>query len=144
MSRRPPGSTLPDTLVPYTTLFRAALVPLCVMSLTQDLRGSAQRILAQARTDELTGLPNRVGFAARFRAVIARYPDTSFALLYIDIDNFKLVNDVASHTAGDALIRELAVIIRGHLFSRELIERTDGDEFSLLLVAPRTEQVTVI
>src|SRR3546814_9219747 len=82
-------------------LLAYALVPLFVMSLTQDLRGSAQRILAQARTDELTGLPNRVGFAARFRAVIARYPDTSFALLYIDIDNFKLVNDVASHTAGD-------------------------------------------
>lgn len=125
-------------------LLAYALVPLFVMSLTQDLRGSAQRMLAQAHTDELTGLPNRVGFSARFRAEIARYPGASFALLYIDIDNFKLVNDVASHTAGDALIRALAGIIRGHLFSRDLIARTGGDEFALLLIAPRDEHIDVI
>lgn len=125
-------------------LLAYSLVPLFVMSLTQDLRGSARRMLAQARTDELTGLPNRVGFSARFREVLAQHPNASFALLYIDIDNFKLVNDVASHAAGDTLIRALAGVVRGHLSPRDVIARTGGDEFALLLVSVRGESVQTL
>ncbi|MBV8651459.1 MAG: diguanylate cyclase [Alphaproteobacteria bacterium] len=91
--------------------------------------------LALSRTDPLTGLLNRRGFAVeatRRMARLARSPHPA-CLLYIDLDNFKLVNDTRGHQAGDAVLLELSRILHDNSRSGDLIARLGGDEFVMWL-----------
>jgi diguanylate cyclase (GGDEF)-like protein len=84
---------------------------------------------ARALTDELTGLPNR---RALHRAVAAT-PEGLGALLALDLDHFKAVNDTHGHAAGDMVLKHLAHVISGSLRDGDLAARTGGEEFSLWL-----------
>ncbi len=88
-----------------------------------------------ASHDPLTGLLNRRELERRLkRAVLdAQHNDNRHVLCYIDLDQFKLVNDAAGHIAGDALLRELATRLGRTLPSHHAFARLGGDEFSLLL-----------
>ena len=90
----------------------------------------------QASHDNLTGLINRSEFENQLVAALdaARdNPETTHALLYIDLDQFKVVNDTFGHNAGDALLRQLSEQIQTSIRSTDLLARLGGDEFGILL-----------
>lgn len=97
----------------------------------------------QARHDSLTGLANRREFEARIESVLADWSpseaamstDGEFehALLFMDLDQFKIVNDTCGHLAGDELLRRLTAALKGVLRTSDLLARLGGDEFALLL-----------
>ena len=89
----------------------------------------------QATHDPLTGLVNRREFERRLERAIetARQEDKEHVLLYMDLDNFKQVNDVSGHNAGDELLRRLAKKMAGLMRERDTLARLGGDEFVVLL-----------
>nr|WP_284701495.1 diguanylate cyclase [Rhodoplanes tepidamans] len=104
-------------------------------------RKALEAQLAQlAMSDELTGLPNRNLFGKRLLEAVenTRRTGRCFALLYMDIDGFKQVNDNLGHAAGDALLREIATRFRAVLRSDDTVARLGGDEFAFILTVNRT------
>lgn len=99
----------------------------------------AQRIADELRYhashDPLTGLVNRREFERRLETALrsARQDHNDHALAYIDLDQFKVVNDICGHMAGDALLRELAAVLREKIRDNDTLARLGGDEFGLLL-----------
>jgi len=89
----------------------------------------------QASHDALTGLINRREFEIRLdRSIrIARTQSGAHALLYIDLDQFKVVNDTCGHAAGDELLRQLSGLLLGAVRHRDTLSRLGGDEFGMLL-----------
>ena len=94
-----------------------------------------QRLTYQAEHDVLTGLFNRVYFQQELERVIARVARNTAqcGLLYIDLDQFKYINDTLGHAAGDRLLVELARHFSRHVREGELLARFGGDEFTALL-----------
>ena len=100
------------------------------------LRRELQRKLSyQARHDSLTGLANRSMLHERVSAALsrARRRSTGVALLFIDLDNFKTVNDTMGHAAGDELLTVIAKRLRSCLRASDSAARLGGDEFAILL-----------
>lgn len=88
-----------------------------------------------AEHDDLTGLPNRRHFKARLAEALDAAPrgGTGGAVLFLDLDGFKLVNDTFGHGAGDDLLRSVAEILQQNLRGSDLLARLGGDEFAILL-----------
>lgn len=86
----------------------------------------------QAFHDPLTDLPNRLGFHRELETALDRRP-LQGAVLLIDLDDFKLVNDVAGHNAGDELLVKIAERLRDHVRHHDIPARLGGDEFAVLL-----------
>jgi len=99
----------------------------------------------QADTDHLTGLLNRAGFrvAAEREHALATRTGTPLAMVLLDLDGFKAINDRAGHAAGDRLLAELAVRWKSSLRSCDILGRHGGDEFVLLLPATTLNQAEV-
>lgn len=90
----------------------------------------------QALHDALTGLPNRTLFAERLDRALERakrYPDQQFAVLFIDLDRFKVINDSLGHLVGDQLLIQIAQVLLRHVRSSDTVARLGGDEFVILL-----------
>ena len=100
------------------------------------LRALAMQLSFQATHDALTGLINRVEFDARVEQAIhsANQAEKQHALLYIDLDQFKVVNDTCGHPAGDELLRQVTRLLRGCLRESDILARLGGDEFGVLLL----------
>ena len=98
-------------------------------------RTLAQQLSWQASHDELTGLANRRAFELLLQQHIdnSRSSDRRHALLYIDLDNFKIVNDTCGHESGDELLRQLAGVLSNKLRESDTLARLGGDEFGVLL-----------
>jgi len=85
--------------------------------------------------DALTHLPNRIGFEVALKALLERTKTEIIwhSLCYLDLDNFKIINDTCGHTAGDALLQQLTEVLRSQVRNSDVIARMGGDEFALLL-----------
>jgi diguanylate cyclase (GGDEF)-like protein/PAS domain S-box-containing protein len=93
-----------------------------------------ERIRHLATHDSLTELPNRALFSERLNALIsgAQGKDARFAVLFVDLDHFKLINDTLGHQAGDALLKQAAERLRDSVRPTDLVARLGGDEFVVL------------
>ena len=100
-----------------------------------ELRGLAKKMSYQATHDSLTGLLNRREFENRVKQAIenARNEDVRHAICYVDLDNFKVVNDTSGHFAGDELLKQLTIKLRMELREADTLARLGGDEFGVLL-----------
>jgi len=100
-----------------------------------DQRRMAREMSYRATHDALTGLPNRREFERRVSLALGqrRMPPASHAVLYLDLDEFKLVNDTCGHAAGDELLRQMSALLRPRLREGDTLARLGGDEFGVLL-----------
>ena len=100
-----------------------------------QLQHDARRLEFLAHHDTLTGLPNRAMFSERAREAVthARRHEKTAALLFLDLDNFKQVNDTLGHDVGDALLKLIASRLRASVRGDDFVARIGGDEFCVLL-----------
>ena len=101
----------------------------------ERLQGRVRELEATADTDPLTGVFNRRGFDREFARTLA-YIDrywTRAALLYVDLDAFKPVNDTHGHAAGDAILKAVAATLSGNVRASDTVARLGGDEFAIIL-----------
>jgi diguanylate cyclase (GGDEF)-like protein len=121
---------------PWLFLLRGLVVTVLVTALVEVLQrrrryASALELAHQAVHDALTGLPNRIQVADRLEQALARASATDFevAVLFIDLDRFKLINDGRGHAAGDELLVAVAARLRGVVRAGDVVARFGGDEF---------------
>jgi diguanylate cyclase (GGDEF)-like protein len=128
------------------TLAGQAGVALERSRLIEDLRREVAEREYQALHDALTGLPNRMLFQERVRQAIAALgPDASLAVLLVDLDRFKEVNDTLGHSTGDLVLRKLGARLQRRLPESHTIARLGGDEFAVLVPAvPDQEAVLAV
>ncbi|MBT9612972.1 MAG: EAL domain-containing protein [Burkholderiales bacterium] len=115
-------------------------------NLQDKIAEATARLSYQAAHDTLTGLPNRREFELRVERALtgAREQHQTHTLCYLDLDQFKVVNDTSGHVAGDELLRQLAVLLQGKLRDRDTLARLGGDEFGVLLENCSLEQAQPI
>ena len=106
-----------------------------VFSDITPLKRSEEQLRHLAHHDSLTGLPNRLLFAEMLQNAIARTVQRKefLGLFFLDLDRFKIVNDTFGHGAGDALLRAVAVRLRGCVRDTDVVARLGGDEFTIIL-----------
>jgi diguanylate cyclase (GGDEF)-like protein len=141
-ARRDPASPEPeaDRKSTYLTPARAEAMQLAaeVARLERELadaRAQMAELAARAETDALTDVLNRRGFERELKrslAYVKRY-GISAALIYVDLDAFKRINDRYGHAAGDAMLKAVAMVLTRHVRASDLAARLGGDEFVLLL-----------
>ncbi|HEX7811966.1 MAG TPA: EAL domain-containing protein [Burkholderiales bacterium] len=146
--RRKDGSEVPVELSAAT--FKDRADQLCASMIIRDIterRRAEEHIEYLAYHDELTGIPNRAHFQREFDHAVAisqRY-GLSCALMLVDLDRFKYINDTIGHQAGDQLLKQMAARLRACLRDSDIIARLGGDEFVILMQdAANMEAVTAV
>jgi diguanylate cyclase (GGDEF)-like protein len=131
-----PGVDLP-VMIAIVGLALAALLAALVLVWSRNER--MQELAVQASQDPLTGLKNRRRFEEDLRTELARSHRYGIAgaLLMLDLDHFKQVNDTLGHPAGDRVLAEIAAVLRGRARETDVLARIGGDEFAIVL--PRCE-----
>ncbi|MBI1786378.1 MAG: EAL domain-containing protein [Acidobacteria bacterium] len=112
-----------------------------------EQRRLSEQLAYQALHDSLTGLPNRTLFEERLRQALAfaRRHGHLVALMYLDLDRFKLINDTLGHAAGDVLLRQVAWRLRGCVRETDTLARISGDEFTVIATGlKQPEDATVV
>lgn len=106
-----------------------------VMLDVTDMRENAERFSRLARQDALTSLPNRLALGERLPAMIeeAQAKNESVAVLFVDVDRFKTINDTLGHRSGDELLKNIAHRLDSLLDDRSVIFRPGGDEFVVVM-----------
>ncbi|MCW2520386.1 MAG: diguanylate cyclase/phosphodiesterase [Mycobacterium sp.] len=130
------GQTLPVTVICTGVVTiglvsaRQAVATRAQHLLTQRLFDTQHRLAHQVHHDPLTGLPNRLLFAQRLDDAMS---DGKFVLIFVDLDDFKEVNDQYGHAAGDALLRAVGSRLRRCIGTFDTLARIGGDEFAILV-----------
>ena len=133
--------TLLESMVLLLLLCLVAVIPVMMALAGLEQRTTSYALYQRATRDTLTGLLNRTAFEeeARRRLAASNAPAT---LLYIDLDNLKLINDSTSHVAGDDMIHAIAGAVGAVVGDEAVLARTGGDEFAILL--PRGEAGAIV
>ena len=92
-----------------------------------------QKLSYQAQHDSLTDLPNRFAFETKLQSLLDDEESGEHVLCYLDLDQFKVVNDTSGHIAGDELLKQIAILLKQALRESDLLARIGGDEFAVLL-----------
>ncbi|HET7635109.1 MAG TPA: EAL domain-containing protein [Burkholderiales bacterium] len=110
------------------------------------LKAMAQQLSWQASHDPLTGLVNRREFERRLGELLetSKHDGRRHALLYLDLDHFKRVNDTCGHSAGDELLRQISTVVVAHMRASDTLGRIGGDEFGALLESCPPDQAVRI
>jgi diguanylate cyclase (GGDEF)-like protein/PAS domain S-box-containing protein len=129
------GQRIPVEFIVRTMVRDGERVRMTIVRDLRDRHAAAARIHHLAHHDALTGLPNRAAFMERLEHQISlgAQGETRLALLFVDLDHFKRVNDSLGHLVGDALLRTVASRITASLRASDLVARFGGDEFVVLL-----------
>lgn len=108
---------------------------LCMIEDINDRKIAEEKLIFMAHYDELTQLPNRTLFTDRFKQAVAhsKRNESMIGLCFIDLDNFKPVNDNYGHEVGDKVLIEVATRLKANLRGEDSASRLGGDEFCLLL-----------
>ncbi|HHJ13792.1 MAG TPA: GGDEF domain-containing protein [Gammaproteobacteria bacterium] len=108
---------------------------------TQQLRARVDEERAQAKTDALTGIPNRLAWEERLEQEVARWRRFGTALVIVvwDIDHFKQINDRFGHKAGDKVLRALARVLEDNIRETDFVARYGGEEFAQLMTGSSLE-----
>ncbi len=114
--------------------------------LVQKSKEYLARAKELACTDDLTGAGNRRFFIERLQVEIdrSRRDRHPFTVAYLDLDNFKAINDRFGHAAGDGILRAIVIYIKNNLRKIDLVARLGGDEFALLLPETGQEQAQIV
>ncbi|MER8463487.1 EAL domain-containing protein [Mesorhizobium sp. M1396] len=135
--QRPDGSVVPVAVTGAPLLVSGHVVGavLAFHDMTRE-EDYIERLTWQASHDALTGLANRRDFESQLERTIADLADQprQHALMYLDLDQFKLVNDTCGHAAGDQLLRRISALLTNELRPGDVLARLGGDEFGVLLV----------
>lgn len=133
---RPDRSVVPVALngAPLSVSGKIVGAVLALHDMTRE-QDFIERLSWQASHDALTGLVNRRDFESRLAGAISQPPEKPrvHALMYLDLDQFKLVNDTCGHAAGDQLLRQISVLLLNELPTGDILARLGGDEFGVLL-----------
>lgn len=100
-----------------------------------EKRSLEEQLIYQATHDTLTNLINRREFERRLQRIVSNTPGPGddHALCFLDLDEFKIINDTCGHAAGDELLRQIATLLQGQMRSRDTLARVGGDEFAVLM-----------
>ena len=135
ISRSGMESGVEDTAAPIRNAAGEILGAVLVFHDVTAQRQMSEEMVFRATHDSLTGLVNRGEFELRLQRILASAPlnPTEHALLYIDLDQFKLVNDACGHTVGDQLLQQVAELLGSVVRMHDTLARLGGDEFGLIL-----------
>jgi diguanylate cyclase (GGDEF)-like protein/PAS domain S-box-containing protein len=143
---RKDGLRIPVEIIGRMLVFDGEKLRMSVVRDLRDRHAAQARIHHLAHHDALTGLPNRTAFMERLDLQIghAREAGGSLALLFVDLDHFKRVNDSLGHLVGDALLKTVAARISASLRATDLVARFGGDEFIVLLADATRDDVAEV
>jgi diguanylate cyclase (GGDEF)-like protein/PAS domain S-box-containing protein len=129
------GQRIPVEFIVRTMVRNGESLRMTIVRDIRDRHAAQARIHHMAHHDALTGLPNRMSFMEQLEhsMLAARAHGTRLALLFVDLDHFKRVNDSLGHIVGDTLLRTVAVRIIGALRGTDVVARFGGDEFMVLV-----------
>lgn len=116
----------------------------CAGTDVTEERSAKARLLELANTDVLTGLPNRYAVQEIISSLVQRTEGTAFGLVFLDLDNFKKVNDHYGHLFGDGLLQAVATAIQSCLQGKITIGRLGGDEFLVVVDASDANEVEAV
>lgn len=110
-------------------------LPIYMSSLVRQLHTALERMRSIATHDFLTGLPNRYLFLEKLQRTLAsnQRSNGSFAVMFIDLDGFKPINDALGHAAGDEILKSVAKRLQGSVRKNDTVARFGGDEFVIIL-----------
>jgi diguanylate cyclase (GGDEF)-like protein len=133
-------------LIPFLNETFRLIVFLVVTYIISRLKTTIDNHKKLARTDHLTGITNRRAFfdLANLELSKARRYQTPISILYLDIDNFKHINDQFGHHIGDRLLRSVAKTIKNNIRAIDVIARFGGDEFGILLAETGSESAALV
>jgi diguanylate cyclase (GGDEF)-like protein/PAS domain S-box-containing protein len=142
INRRGEELAIQDTATPIRSGDGAAIGAVIVFGDVTKERRLKRALSYQASHDALTGLINRREFDSRLETAVtsAQRGEGEFVLLYVDLDQFKVVNDTCGHSAGDRLLRDITSLLQTRVRASDTIARLGGDEFGLLLARCSLEQ----
>jgi len=111
-----------------------------------ERRRTETRLIAEATQDELTGVNNRRGFMDKFESAAGRLDRErrAYSVLYLDVDEFKSINDQHGHASGDMVLKAVALAAKSHVREGDLIGRMGGDEFAVFLAGADSREAGAV